>query len=334
MIMTRLAKPFIHQQRGYTLIELLLYVALVGGLLTAVTYFFSTAVDARVKNQTILEVNDQGVALMDTLTQTVRNATSITAPTTGLAGPSLTLAVPTGALSPTLFSPSGTALGYNVDGGNNGALNSNFMNASKFVASSTGTVSTIYSLMGSTVAASPNNKGQMAIYSGAAAPTALLASSASTTLSANSWNAFSIAPVSVTSGQTYWLAYNTNGLAGADNNLRNHTGTTNQALFVGQTYGTWPASWTGTAQSTEFSTYAMIDSAAVPSTVQMKEGTGALVPLTSNKVQVSGLTFKNLSRTSTPGAVQVSFTLSRVNPNGRNEYDYQKTFTTTAEVAW
>jgi type II secretory pathway pseudopilin PulG len=167
-------------QQGYTLIELLLYVAMIGALLTTVTYFFGTVVDARVKNQTVTEVNDQGTALMDYVTQTVRNATAVTAPTTGVSASSLTLTVPTGSLSPTVFSLTGAA----------------------------------------------------------------------------------------------------------------------------------------------------------PITVQVKEGTGSLVPLTNDKVQVSGLTFKNLSRASTPGVVQISFTLSRVNPNGRNEYDYQKTFTTTAEVAW
>jgi type II secretory pathway pseudopilin PulG len=166
-----------HRQQGYTLIELLLYVAMIGTLLTSVTYFFGVVVDARVKNQTVTEVNDQGTALMDYVTQTIRNATSITAPTTGVSAASLTLVVPTGSLSPTVFNMNST-------------------------------------------------------------------------------------------------------------------------------------------------------------TMQVKEGAGSVLPLTNDKVQLSGLTFKNLSRASTPGSVQVSFTLSRVNANNRNEYDYQKTFTTTAEVAW
>src|SRR5882672_5107308 len=87
-------------QKGYTLLELLLYTAIIGVLLTAVTAFFGTTVDARVKNQTIIEVNDQGTALMDAITQTVHNATSITTPATGTTAPGLTLVVPTGSLSP------------------------------------------------------------------------------------------------------------------------------------------------------------------------------------------------------------------------------------------
>ncbi|HSX16947.1 MAG TPA: type II secretion system protein [Patescibacteria group bacterium] len=326
--------PSTTQQAGYTLIELLLYVAIIGTLLTAVVFFFSTTTDARVKNQTILEVNDQGTALMDSITQVVHNATSITAPSTGTSAPSLTLVVPTGTLSPTVFSLSGTTLGYSTMGTTTDSSDSGSINATKFVASASGTVSTLYSFVGATVAASPNNKAQMAIYSGTSSPTTLLASSASNTLMANSWNAFTISPVTVTSGQTYWIAYNTNGLVAADNDLKDHTGTTNQSMFTSQTFGTWPASWTGTNQSIEFSMYAMIDTTATPGTVQIKEGAGALVSLTSNDVQLSGLTFKNLSRASTPGAVQISFVLSRVNPSNKTEFDYQRTFTTTAEVGW
>jgi hypothetical protein len=66
--------------------------------------------------------------------------------------------------------------------------------------------------------------------------------------------------------------------------------------------------------------------------MQIKEGTGATVPLTNSKVTVSGLSFKNLTRSGTPGIVQVSFTISRVNTAGRNHYDYQKTFTSSAAL--
>jgi hypothetical protein len=71
-----------------------------------------------------------------------------------------------------------------------------------------------------------------------------------------------------------------------------------------------------------------------PVAVQVKEGAGSVVPLTSDDVQVSGLTFKNLSRASTPGIVQVSFTITRVNNSGRSETTFQKLFTGTAEVSW
>lgn len=169
-----------HSSSGYTLVELLVYIAIIGTLLTAVVLFFSAASDARVKNQTIAEVDDQGAAILDYITRTIHNATSITLPAVGASGSSLTLVVPTSGLNPTIFS--------------------------------------------------------------------------------------------LTS--------------------------------------------------------------AAPVTIQVKEGTGVPTSLTSNDVEVSGLTFKNLSRVGTPGVVQVSFMLSRVNAGNRHEFDYQKTFVATAEVAW
>ena len=165
------------KQGGYTLIELLMYVVIISALLTSITFFFGLTIEARVKNQTIAEVNDQGASTMDYITQTIRNADSITTPTAGNNSSSLTLVVPTGSLSPTIFNLSGT-------------------------------------------------------------------------------------------------------------------------------------------------------------TLQVKEGAANAVALTSNDVQVSSLTFRNLTRSGTPGHVQVSFTLSHINPSGRNEYDYQKTFTSSAEVSW
>jgi len=164
-------------EKGYTLIELLLYMAIVGVLLTSVTTFFGMTADARFKNQTVAEVNDQGQAMMDYMTQTIRNATSITTPVAAASGASLTLVVPTGSLSPTVFSLSSSAL-------------------------------------------------------------------------------------------------------------------------------------------------------------QVKEGAAAAISLTNNDVQVNSISFTNLTRSGTSGVVQISFVLARVNVNSHNEFDYQKTFTDTAEIGW
>ncbi len=160
---------------GYTLIELLLYISIVGVLLTTATIFFGTVADARIKNQTISEVNQQGVAVLELIAQTVRNANTITAPSAGTTANSLTVTVPNASLSPTIINLNGT-------------------------------------------------------------------------------------------------------------------------------------------------------------TLQIKEGAASAVPLTNSKVQVSTLQFKNLSRSGTPGVVQISFVVSRLNPANRNEYAYQKTFTATAAL--
>jgi Tfp pilus assembly protein PilW len=163
------------KQSGYTLIELLLYVVIVGSLLTATSLFFSAATSARIKSQSVSEVEQQGTFAMQYMARTIRNASAVTAPAIGASANQLTTTVPTANLSPTIFSLSGT-------------------------------------------------------------------------------------------------------------------------------------------------------------TLQVKEGAAAAVPLTSGDVQVTSLTFKNLSRSATAEVVQISMTLIRTNTAGRNEYDYSKTFTTSAAV--
>lgn len=162
-------------QAGFTLIELLLYVSIVGTLLIAMSIFFGLSVDARIKNESITEVEQQGMAAMEYIAQTLRGATSISAPATGTTAASLTAVVPTGALSPTIFDLSGGA-------------------------------------------------------------------------------------------------------------------------------------------------------------IRVKEGANSAVPLTNSNVTVTNLSFDNMSRSGSVEIVQVSFTISRTNTANRNEYDYQKTFTSSAAL--
>lgn len=97
-------------QRGFTLIELLLYVSIVGGILLSASTFFATVLEARVKNQSIAEVDQQGTLVMDLMTASIRNAASITTPAAGASGNSLTLAMTTGAINPTIINLSGATL--------------------------------------------------------------------------------------------------------------------------------------------------------------------------------------------------------------------------------
>jgi hypothetical protein len=78
--------------------------------------------------------------------------------------------------------------------------------------------------------------------------------------------------------------------------------------------------------------YALINPSGDNASVQIQDGPGTPVLLTNDKVRITSMTFKNLSRPSTPGNIQVSFTLSRINNSNRNEYDYQKTFTSSATL--
>ncbi|PIR93807.1 hypothetical protein COT97_04605 [Candidatus Falkowbacteria bacterium CG10_big_fil_rev_8_21_14_0_10_39_11] len=67
-------------------------------------------------------------------------------------------------------------------------------------------------------------------------------------------------------------------------------------------------------------------------TLQVQFGAGSAIDLNSSVVEVSGLTFYNYSRDNTPGLILVEFTLTHVNPEGTQEYEYQKTFTTAASL--
>lgn len=100
----------LRKQTGFTLIELLLYVAITGTLLVSVSMFFGMVTESRVKSQSVGEVDQQGEAAITLIAQTVRNGTAITVPATGVTGSSLTVTVPTGALSPTIFDVSSGVL--------------------------------------------------------------------------------------------------------------------------------------------------------------------------------------------------------------------------------
>ncbi len=65
--------------------------------------------------------------------------------------------------------------------------------------------------------------------------------------------------------------------------------------------------------------------------IRINDGSGP-VALTNSRVTASGLTFQNLSRAGTPGTIRIQFTLTHINPSGRNEYDYNKTFYGTATL--
>ncbi len=96
-------------QRGFTLFELLIYIALASILIGAISTLLFITLNARVKNQTIGEVEQQGSLAMRMITQSIRNADAITSPTSSSAS-TLVLDVVTVADDPTVFDLSGTTL--------------------------------------------------------------------------------------------------------------------------------------------------------------------------------------------------------------------------------
>jgi len=96
--------------RGLTLIELLLYVGLASALLLSVSLFLSLLLQARIKHQAIVEVDQQGVQALQLILQTARNAEDVTAPAQGASGASLALDVVPAAADPTVFDVAAGAL--------------------------------------------------------------------------------------------------------------------------------------------------------------------------------------------------------------------------------
>lgn len=68
--------------------------------------------------------------------------------------------------------------------------------------------------------------------------------------------------------------------------------------------------------------------------MRIREGASTAVNIISNRVTAPNLSFQNLSRPGTPGAVRIEFTLTYINPSSRGEYSYSKTFTSTASLRW
>lgn len=91
------------QNTGFTLIELLLYIAIVGSLLLSISAFMAVSSGSQVRNQVENNINQEASFVMDYITQTIRNASSISAPSANNTAAQLTLVVPTGAKSPTVF---------------------------------------------------------------------------------------------------------------------------------------------------------------------------------------------------------------------------------------
>jgi Tfp pilus assembly protein PilW len=89
--------------KAFTLVELLLYVSLSGAILLTLSMMLTQTLQIRVKNRTLADVDQQGIQAMQIMTQTVRNANTITTPIQGASGTSMAVTVPTAGNSPTQF---------------------------------------------------------------------------------------------------------------------------------------------------------------------------------------------------------------------------------------
>lgn len=89
--------------QGFTLVELLLYVALTAILLLVMSAFLAMLLQARVKQRTIADIDQQGLMMVSRMTQTIRNSTGVTTPVSGGVSDELILTLEDVAVSPTRF---------------------------------------------------------------------------------------------------------------------------------------------------------------------------------------------------------------------------------------
>jgi len=94
---------------GFTLVELLLYIGIASVLLVVISLFLSTILEARLKQQSMMEIESQGTQIMEQITQAIRNAEGINSPNPGGSSSTLSLAMSNGN-NPTLFALSSETL--------------------------------------------------------------------------------------------------------------------------------------------------------------------------------------------------------------------------------
>lgn len=88
---------------AFTLIEAILYLALVVIVISATSALFGMIVQARTRNRTVSEVEQQGRQIIDTITQAIRNADDVADPLPGGAQSTLELVMYDIADDPTIF---------------------------------------------------------------------------------------------------------------------------------------------------------------------------------------------------------------------------------------
>ncbi len=96
-------KPIKQNKKGFTLVELLLYVGLSAILLLVISLFLTTMLAARAKQQTITEVEAQAMQMMQIITQSIRNAEGINSPLAGESASTLSLSMSDAQNNPTDF---------------------------------------------------------------------------------------------------------------------------------------------------------------------------------------------------------------------------------------
>lgn len=95
---------------GFTLIELMLYVSIIGGVILVVSLFLSVIQRQGIRNQVVSEVELQSIESLQVMTQIIRNASAIVSPATGASSASASVTMLNDFLSPTIFTATSGAI--------------------------------------------------------------------------------------------------------------------------------------------------------------------------------------------------------------------------------
>ena len=91
------------KKQGFTLVELLIYVAILGSILVLLSGFFWNIISANIKENSYQEVQQNGSFSLIKMTQEIKKAKSIISPLPGSTSDSLSLEMQNPNLNPTIF---------------------------------------------------------------------------------------------------------------------------------------------------------------------------------------------------------------------------------------
>ncbi|PLX24969.1 hypothetical protein C0580_03515 [Candidatus Parcubacteria bacterium] len=122
-----------NKQKGFTLIELILYIGIASVVLLVITSFFQMTLSSKAKNKTILEVEQQGMQVMQIITQAVINSEGITSPSAGNSSSGVVLDVVTVSDDPTVFDLSGGTIRITEGAGSPINITSSLVNVDSLI---------------------------------------------------------------------------------------------------------------------------------------------------------------------------------------------------------
>lgn len=106
----------LYRSTGFSFIELLVYIAISSMLFVIIISLYFALAQARLRQQSIAEVETQGLTAMNLLLQTIRNTHSINSPVLGTSAASLTLNPYATTTKPTVFDLASSTLRISESG--------------------------------------------------------------------------------------------------------------------------------------------------------------------------------------------------------------------------